>query len=192
MEEVFHTTLLAARAGAEWAWRELYHDLAPGVLRYLRARGAPDPEELLGAVFLDVVRSLERFEGGEAQFRTWLFTIAHHRLVDEQRRRRRQPSEPVAPESLSDVPRGDAEADALRPFVDEEVRRRLDTLSDDQRDVVLLRVLIGLSIAETAEVLAKTPGAVKSLQVRGLARLEREIARSAVSPGSRPAINEMP
>jgi RNA polymerase sigma-70 factor, ECF subfamily len=65
-------------------------------------------------------------------------------------------------------------------------------LSDDQHGVLSLRVLIGLSVAETAELLAKTPGAVKSSQVRGLARLGREISRSAVSPGSRPAIDEMP
>jgi RNA polymerase sigma factor (sigma-70 family) len=192
VEDSFTTTLVAARAGAEWAWTALYRDLAPTVLRYLRARGAAEPEDLLGGVFLEVVRALPRFEGGYAEFRTWVFTIAHHRLVDDLRRRRRRPLEPVPEEALVVAgPAGDAEDDALRPLELEGVRRLLDRLSCDQRDVLLLRILLGLSIAETAQVLGKRTGAVKSLQFRGLAALAREIAPEAVSFPASPAITEM-
>ena len=191
MEEAFLTSLVAARAGADWAWSAIYRDLAPSVLRYLRARGAREPEELLGTVFVDVVRSLPRFEGGYAEFRTWVFTIAHHRLVDELRQRRRQPCEPAAPEMLAAAAScGDAEADASLPFADEEVRRLLDGLSVDQRDVLLLRILGDLSIAETARVLGKRPGAVKSLQVRALAAVKRQLSAEAVTFVVAPTIAE--
>jgi RNA polymerase sigma factor (sigma-70 family) len=191
VDETFLTTLEAARAGAEWAWAALYRDLAPSVLRYVRARGAREPEELVGSVFLDVVRALPRFAGGRLEFRTWVFTIAHHRLVDELRRRRRQPCEVAPSEILAEAaPRGNVEDDALQPLVAEEVRRVLGHLSTDQRDVLLLRILVGFSIAETARVLGKRPGAVKSLQFRGLAALKREISSGAVSFPTLPTINQ--
>ena len=189
MSETFLTTLGAARTGAEWAWTVIYRDLAPSVLCYLRARGAREPEQLLGDVFLDVVRALPRFKGGHAEFRTWVFTIAHHRLVDDLRRRRRQPCVPVATETLAAAAgSGDGEDDALRPLEGVEVRRVLERLSSAQRDVLLLRILVGFSIAETARVLGKRPGAVKSLQIRGLAALRREIVSEAVPFRTRPAI----
>ena len=76
----------AAQLGAEWAWTALYRDLVPSVRGYVRARGAAEPDDVVGEVFLQVVRDLGRFDGGEREFRTWLFTIAHHRLLDARRR----------------------------------------------------------------------------------------------------------
>jgi RNA polymerase sigma-70 factor (ECF subfamily) len=130
LSETFLTTLGAARTGAEWAWTVIYRDLAPSVLRYLRARGAREPEQLLGDVFLDVVRALPRFEGGHAEFRTWVFTIAHHRLVDDLRRRRRQPCVSAVTETLAEAAgSGDCEDDAVRLLEGVEVRRVLERLS---------------------------------------------------------------
>ena len=63
--ENFPGTLAAARIGSEWAWTGIYRDLAPAVLGYLRARRAHEPEDLTGEVFLQVVRDLPRFQGGE-------------------------------------------------------------------------------------------------------------------------------
>ncbi|MFA4964977.1 MAG: sigma-70 family RNA polymerase sigma factor [Thermoleophilia bacterium] len=192
MEESFHTTLEAARLGAEWAWTAIYRDVAPGVLRYLRARAAAEPEDLLGGVFLEVVRALPRFTGGHSEFRAWVFTIAHHRLVDDVRWRRRRPVATTSCEDLvAAVPLGNGEDDALHPLVTKEVCRLLDHLAPDQRDVLLLRVLAGLSIVETADVLGKRPGAVKSLQVRGLAALRRALSSEAVSFAALPTITEM-
>jgi RNA polymerase sigma-70 factor (ECF subfamily) len=142
-------------------------------------------------VFLEVVRALPRFEGGHSEFRTWVFTIAHHRLVDDFRRRRRRPHEPAAPEIPAGAESsGNVEDDALAPLRDEEVRRVLERLSSAQRDVLTLRILVGFTIAETARVLGKRPGAVKSLQVRGLAALKREISAEGVSFTTPPAITE--
>jgi RNA polymerase sigma factor (sigma-70 family) len=177
--EGFEEVLRAARAGEAWALEALYRDLAPGVLGYLRAQGAAEPEDLASDVFVGVVRGLPSFAGGESDLRSWVFTIAHRRLVDERRRLGRRPEQPVSPE---DLPRlagpsvGDVEEEAIRGLELARVRRVLDELSPDQRAVVLLRVLGGLSVAEAARVLGKREGAVKMLQRRGFARLARSLS----------------
>jgi len=138
----FPQILAAARTGSEWAWASLYRDLAPSVLGFARARRAADPEDLAGEVFLHVVRDLRGFEGGEREFRAWVFAVAHHRLIDDRRRRARRPSETSAEPSAADEPRvAGAEEEALDALAAERIRRVLERLSPDQRDVLLLRIL---------------------------------------------------
>ena len=84
--ESFAGVLEAARVGAEWAWRALYADTAPDLLRYARASRAPDPEDVVGETFLRAVRGLGSFEGDERGFRAWLFTLARNRIVASQAR----------------------------------------------------------------------------------------------------------
>jgi hypothetical protein len=66
--ESFPQIIAAARGGAEWAWTRIYGDLAPPVLGYLRTRSAADAEDLMGEVFLQVVRDLNTFEGAREIF----------------------------------------------------------------------------------------------------------------------------
>ncbi|HZD17482.1 MAG TPA: sigma-70 family RNA polymerase sigma factor [Actinomycetota bacterium] len=179
--ERYETVLAGARAGAEWAWAEIYRDLSPDVLGYLRGRGAAEPEDLLGQVFLDVVRGLGRFEGTERDLRSWIFTIAHHDLLDERRRRRRHPVEPAPTEGIPDRrPGGDVEVEALGVLGAGRVRRVLERLSPDQRDVLALRIFGDLTIEQVARVIGKSPGAVKALQRRGLARASKVLTREGV------------
>jgi RNA polymerase sigma-70 factor, ECF subfamily len=178
--ENFSQTLAAARTGAEWAWASIYHDLAPAVLGYLRASRAEDAEDLSGEVFLQVVRDLRRFEGGEKEFRAWVFTIAHHRLVDNRRRRGRRPEEPLV-RVIEEEQGGDVEAEALANVGALRVREVIDSLVPDQREVLLLRILGGLTVGEVAAALGKSPGAVKALQRRGLAAIERQLAEEGVT-----------
>ncbi len=173
--------LAAARTGAEWAWAAIYRELSPPVLGYLRARRALEPEDLLGEVFLQVVRDLGRFDGAEPEFRSWVFAIAHHRLLDDRRRRGRRPVEPVPTYALpEEATTADSEQEMLARVGDEEVRRLLSSLSDDQQSVLLLRVLGDLTVEEVARTVGKRPGAVKALQRRGLAAIKRELARRSV------------
>lgn len=179
--ETFTSTLEAARAGAEWAWTELYRDLAPAILGYLRARRAEDPEDLLGEVFLLVVRNLSAFEGDERQFRTWALTIAHRRVVDDHRRRLRRPVLPVPAEELArSGPSGNVEEEGLATVQAERVVAVIRRLSPGQQDVLLLRLLADLTVEEVAQVLGKGAGAVKALQRRGLAALKKELSKEGV------------
>ena len=177
----FDPVITAARAGAEWAWAELYDDLAPLVLGYLRGRGAAEPEDLTGDVFLHMVRDIGSFEGGERDFRSWTLSIAHHRLLDDIRYRRRRPAEPASEEvDRHTVPGGDVEREALSSLGSERVLRVIQTLSPNQRDVLLLRMLADLTIEEIAGILGRTVGAVKALQRRGLANLRKKISHEDV------------
>jgi len=172
----------ACRVGAEWAWRQVYEDLAPSLLRYHRARWTPDAEDLVGETFVRVVRGLPSFEGDEAQFRAWVFTIGRRRAIDAARSAARHPDWPAPIEDLvGTAGTADTEEDALRSLAEERVRTVLDQLTPDQRDVLLLRLLADLTIDQIAEVLGKRPGAVKALQARGLEHIRRKISRGAVT-----------
>lgn len=151
------------------------------MLGYLRSRGAPDPEDVLGEVFLQVVRSLDRFAGGEPEFRTFVLSIAHRRLVDDLRGRTRRPAQPLPAEGLPEGLRvGDVEAEAMETVQTDRVLGLIRTLSPDQRDVLLLRLVADLTIEEVAVVIGKRPGAVKALQRRGLARLKKKLSKEGV------------
>ena len=179
--ERFTSLLEAAREGSEAAWQELYNGLAPVVLGYLRANAAPDPEDVLSEVFLQVARDIAGFDGEERGFRSWVFTIAHHRLIDARRHSARRPvdlsPEPPEPAGHAD----DAADEALAKIGTDEVKRVLDGLSDDQRAVLLLRVIGDLSVEDVAKAVGKRPGAVKALQRRGLAAVKRELAQKGVT-----------
>ena len=182
LREQFPRVLAAACAGGEWAWRELYEAVAPQLTRYLRARGVPEPDDVVGETFVKVVRYIEGFDGDEAAFRTWVFTIGRNLVVDDLRKRSRRPVD-VAPDEqlLRAGPRGDAEDDAMRDLATAHVEEVLDHLSVDQRDVLLLRILGGLTIGEIALVVGKKEGAVKMLQARGLAAIRKQISAGAMT-----------
>jgi RNA polymerase sigma-70 factor (ECF subfamily) len=182
LREQFPRVLAAACAGGEWAWRELYEAVAPQLTRYLRARGVPEPDEVVGETFVKVVRYIEGFDGDETAFRTWVFTIGRNLVVDDLRKRSRRPVDVVPDEQLLKAgPRGDAEDEAMRDLATSHVEEVLAHLSVDQRDILLLRILGGLTIGEIALVVGKKEGAVKMLQARGLAAIRKQISAGAVT-----------
>lgn len=182
LREQFPRVLAAACAGGEWAWRELYEAVAPQLTRYLRARGVPEPDDVVGETFVKVVRYIEGFDGDEAAFRTWVFTIGRNLVVDDLRKRSRRPVH-VAPDEqlLKAAPHGNAEDEAMRDLTTAHVEDVLAHLSVDQRDVLLLRILSGLTIGEIALVVGKNEGAVKMLQARGLAAIRKQISAGTVT-----------
>jgi RNA polymerase sigma factor (sigma-70 family) len=169
------------------AWDALYRDLAPPLLGYLRAQRAPDPEDLVGEVFVEVVRSLHRFEGDEAGFRSWVFTIAHRRLIDVRRTSQRRPVEVTSVEDLEPtLPPVDDEPLLLERAGTTEVLALLDRLGDDQREVLVLRLVAGFTTAEVAEVTGRSTEAVKGLAKRGLARLRMLVGEAQDGPDPAP------
>ncbi|MPZ87260.1 MAG: sigma-70 family RNA polymerase sigma factor [Nitriliruptorales bacterium] len=171
----------AAQADAAWAFERLYRHFAPGVYGYLRTQGAEDPEDLTSEVFYGAFRRIRSFTGNGQAFRSWLFTIAHHRLIDDRRRRGRAVLTAPLDHGADTCVGGDVEDDALASLGSVQAVRLLDGLSPDQREVLALRVIADLTVEQTARVLGKQPGAVKALQRRGLAALRKKLEREGVT-----------
>jgi RNA polymerase sigma factor (sigma-70 family) len=191
----FDDVLAAAQAGAGWAFEVLYRDLSPVVTGYLRLHGAAEPDDLASETFLGVFTGLAGFSGDEDALRSWVFTIAHRRLIDDWRRRSRRPQLTDDAGDLTLLPGGDAEDDALMRVGTDDVHRMCAGLPDDQRSVLLLRVLADLTVEQVASVMGRSVGSVKALQRRGLRtlrdRLEKPSEKTSgvrVPLGVRPAM----
>lgn len=165
-DEVFEK----ARDGDASAVTALYEVLAPGILAYLRSRGSRDAEGLTQEVFLQLLPRLRTITGGAAGVRALAFTIAHSRLIDEFRRRSRS-TEVLYEADLDNRQHRSAEQDVIEQSSSSEITALLARLGDEQKTVILLRVLGDLSLEETARILGKSIGAVKQLQRRGLLAL---------------------
>jgi RNA polymerase sigma-70 factor (ECF subfamily) len=176
----FPEVLDAARRGDSLAYRDLYDALAGRVCGYLAVRGASDPEDLTSEVFLRAFRGMASFEGGERQFRAWVFTIAHNLLLDDRRRRgARVTTRPLEHDAFERMTGGNVEDEAIGNLREDWVSEALARLSPDQQSVLTLRVVGDLSIEQVAKVVGKPVGAVKALQRRGIATLRRHIAGTA-------------
>lgn len=181
-EERFAGLIARAREGDALAWGELYREVAPLVTGYLRAQRLPDPDDVAGEVMVELVRGIGRFRGDAAGFRSWALVIAHHRLIDARRRDARRPATPtdldeITPPSAPD----DVEQEVLAGVGLERLEPALAALTDDQRTVLLLRVIGDLSVADVARAIGKRPGAVKQLQHRATQTMRRTLDDEAGS-----------
>ncbi len=168
----FEVVVAAAADGDEQAFAILWRELQPALLRYLRVVAPGASEDLASEAWLEVARGLSRFRGDETGFRSWLFTVARHRMVDWRRREARHPSTPVPPEAVPERPGpGDAADPVLEALSTRAALALVAELPPDQAEVVTLRVVAGLDVAEVAAVVGKRAGAVRVLSHRGLRRL---------------------
>ena len=179
-DEAFRPVLDAAKAGADWAWSVLFRDLWGPVAGYLASRGSPEPEDTASEVFLKVARAIHDFEGDEASFRSWVFVIAHRSLIDHRRRASRRPNLSPMPETPH-IEAGNVEEQAMNQLVTAELLAVFGALTVDQRDVLALRMIGGLTLEQTAHVLGKSPGAVKALQRRALAAVQGVLEDAGVT-----------
>lgn len=161
---------------------EAYRALAPAVLGYLRVQRAPDPEDILGEVFFQVARDVPRFTGDDAALRNWVFSIAHNRLLDALRRQARRPQ--IAGWAVPDAPSPPA-PDPLDP----ELVAALDRLTPEQREVVVLRFVADLPLADVAAITGRRIGAVKAMQHRALETLSHLLDDSSRLGSSAPSVS---
>jgi RNA polymerase sigma-70 factor (ECF subfamily) len=168
-----------AQGGDRGALEELYLEHFDRIYSYLHLTvgNRHDAEDLTTQTFLKMLESIGRFRWGTAPFSAWLFRIAHNLAMDHFRARRRwQPEEEVPePPGLAAV---SAEDEAMTAFASESMFDLIDQLSDEQRQVLILKFVFNFSNAEAAAVLDKSEGAVKSLQHRALASLQRHVTKS--------------
>ena len=162
--------LSAARVGEERGFAVLWRALHPAVLRYLRVVAGDAAEDAASETWLQVARDLDRFTGDPAAFRGWLFRIARHRGIDELRRAGRRREDPA--ETVDSGPASrDAAAEVIECADTAWALNRIAALPTDQAEAVMLRVVAGLDVAATAQVLGKRRGAVRIATMRGLRRL---------------------
>lgn len=175
LDTPFDQVLAAARLGEDWAWNRIYKMLAPAVLRYLRSRGAVDADNICGEVFCHLFQQIHRFEGDAAGFRSWVFVMTHHRLVDDFRRQRGRTENTTTLDSLDVLGPANVEREVLQRLEADEVRNLIARLPTPQREVVMMHAVLGLGLKDISEAIGRSVAAVKALEQRGLAKLRREL-----------------
>jgi RNA polymerase sigma-70 factor (ECF subfamily) len=164
--------VLAAQAGSEQAFSEVYRTVQPGLLRYLYVLVGRDAEDLASETWMHVCRDLATFTGDGDGFRGWVTTIGRHRALDHLRSKGRRPSDPLPWESLLGVPGlDDTEIQAEESISTVAALALISQLPRDQAEAVLLRSVIGMDAKTAALVLGKSPGAVRTSAYRGLKNL---------------------
>lgn len=193
----FAEVLEGARGGDPEAFATLWRDAQPMLLRYLRVTAGASAEDVASQTWLRVIEGLDAFRGEEPGFRRWLVTIARNIHVDQLRRAGRRPEhltdDAALLETAEDQHAPDA-ADIVHQRLSTEAALALiATLPPDQAEMVTLRVVVGLDVAEVAEVTGRTPGAVRVAVHRGLRRLRDRLAETGpattpVTPASEEAL----
>jgi RNA polymerase sigma-70 factor (ECF subfamily) len=169
-----------AQHGDPDAFRLLYRDTQPRLLRYLHGLVGDEAEDIAAETWLHVTRDLPGFTGDDDAFRGWAATIARHRALDHLRRRaRRPPSVPVPAEDLAGLPgTGDTAQGALDNLATGTALALIAALPPDQAEAVLLRAVLGLDARRAGQVLGKRPGAVRTAAHRGLRTLAQQLERA--------------
>src|SRR3990170_5601528 len=174
MLEVNTELIHRAQQGDAAVISALYEHYHLGVYRYLyyRVGDQQTAEDLTSEVFLRMLRFLGGFQPPSSSFQAWLFQIARNLANDHFRNK--EVRNQVRLEEHMTVTVNDLDTSLDRSLASEGLRNALKELNDDQRDVIVLRFVAGLPIAEVAQALNKSENAIKGLQRRGLGAL-REI-----------------
>ena len=172
--------LRGARNGDNWAITCIFRAVHPSLLHYVR-RHAPDAaEELASEAWLAAAKEFATFEGGIDEFRAWLFVVARRRIVDHYRKEARHPRfTAFTDQELSTASADDLAIEALS--TDQAIAALVRDLSTDQAEVVMLRVVAGLSVGQVAMIMGSSPGSVRVLQHRALRHLAKTWDRGSVT-----------
>ena len=177
-ESAAHVRTLVDRAqkGDRAALEELYLIHFDRIYSYLHVTvgNRHDAEDLTTQTFLKMLESIGRFRWQSAPFSAWLFRIAHNLSMDHFRARRRwQPEEEVPEPYDSEEP--SAELEAMQSIGRQSMLELIDTLSHEQQQVLTRKFVFNFANADAAKILDKTEGAIKSLQHRALASLQKQL-----------------
>ncbi len=172
-----------AQAGDRDALEELYLLHFDRIYSYLHMSvgNRHDAEDLTTQVFVRMLESIGKFRWRSAPFSAWLFRIAHNLAMDHFRANKRWQPEEEVPEP--DPGEGSAaEEEAFESIGRQSMLQLIEKLSREQQQVLTLKFVFNFSNADAATILDKTDGAIKSLQHRALASLQRQLERSGSAP----------
>ncbi|GAB3660614.1 sigma-70 family RNA polymerase sigma factor [Zhihengliuella somnathii] len=161
-----------AQRGAPEALTAIYQSLAAQVHGYLAAKGVEDAEGAAQEVFLTVFARLDEVSGGIAGLRTFTFSVAHARMVDATRARARGPQLTEYDAAADPRVAASPQDEVMSQLASSELMPALDTLGEEQRECIILRIVVGMTLEETAEIMNKSVGSIKQLQRRGLKSLK--------------------
>jgi RNA polymerase sigma-70 factor (ECF subfamily) len=164
-----------ARSGDSEAFGQLYDHYHASVYRFLyyRVGSVPLTEDLTADTFFRALRSMSSFRWQGKDFGAWLMTIARNLTTDHFKAGRTRLESTTEDMSTLDSTTEGPEGAVLALLTNEVLLEALSSLPTEQRECLVMRFLQGLSIAETAEVLGRSAGAVKQLQLRGVRNLAR-------------------
>jgi RNA polymerase sigma-70 factor, ECF subfamily len=170
-----------AQAGDRGALEELYLLHFDRIYSYLHVSvgNKHDAEDLTTQTFLKMLESIGRFRWQSAPFSAWLFRIAHNLAMDHFRASRRWQPEEEVPEPPVDESTS-AEMGALESIGQKSMMELIEDLSPEQQQVLTLKFVFNFSNGEVATILGKTEGAIKSLQHRALASLQKQLEKQHV------------
>jgi len=168
-----------AQRGDRAALEELYLIHFDRIYSYLHMSvgSKHDAEDLTTQTFMKMLESIGRFRWQSAPFSAWLFRIAHNLAMDHFRARRRWQPEADVPEPPGEA-EPSAELEAMQSIGRQSMLELIDKLSPEQQQVLTLKFVFNFPNADVAKILDKTEGAIKSLQHRALASLQKQITQS--------------
>ena len=179
-ERLVLAAVARAKEGDADALRFLYLRYADNVYGYVCSivRDEHEAEDVTQHIFAKLMTALDRYESRVVPFSAWILRVAHNAAIDHMRARRPMPCEEVRSTELP------VDVSGRERFAD--LQLALDALPPEQRDVIMLRFLVGLSPREIAERLGRSEDAVHGLQHRGRRRLRREMQRIQEEPTTMP------
>jgi RNA polymerase sigma-70 factor (ECF subfamily) len=156
------------------AFAQLYEEYFDKVYRYiyLRLGNQAEVEDLTQEVFVKVLEAIGSYKWRDLPFAAWLFRIARNHMIDHLRKEGKV-EKVTWDDNTADVEEPNPASVAERRIESEELRDNIRRLSPAQRVVISLRFGSGLSVAEVAKVLGKSPGTVKALQHNGVVALKK-------------------
>ncbi len=165
-----------AKAGDAEGLHFLYVRYAPDVLRYVDSfvHDHHEAEDITQNVFAKLMTAIGKYEQRDVPFTAWILRVARNAALDHMRARRAIPTEEVRVADTGHAQIGSDRARALR--------QALEQLPDDQREVLVLRHVVGLSPTEIAAALEKTESSVHGLHHRGRRTLKASLAELGAAP----------
>ncbi len=178
VEPIVHAAVRRAKQGDEDAMRFLYLRYADNVYGYVCSivRDEHEAEDVTQQIFAKLLTALGRYEPRSVPFSAWILRIAHNAAIDSMRCRRAVPCEEVRSHELEDGSIARERAADLQ--------EAMSKLPDEQREVIVMRFVLGLSPREIAERIGRSEDAVHGLQHRGRVTLRRELTAMQSAPAA--------